>query len=251
MTTQPDFFSTLSYEQRRIMLNAGAEVRECHRVLSKAGLNPVGEILRGQGNFYQYNHYPKGDIYDRETHAQYYYHAHRGLEGENGHFHTFLRPGGIPQALRPVERMTPDRVTTRPAQANDEPAHVIAVSMDRYGWPIGLFTTNRWVTNQTWYTAADTIELLDRFCIDHAYPSWPVNRWITALFRLFRPQMITLLYQRDQTVRDWAIRYPERDVFEDRELEVTSSIRIDTEHQITELQAVSAQDSPPRLTIAQ
>jgi len=97
----------------------------------------------------------------------------------------------------------------------------------------------------------DTIELLDRFCIDHAYPSWPVNRWITALFQLFRPQMITLLHQRDQTVRDWVIRYPERDVFADRELEVTSSMRIDTEHQITKLQAVSAQENPPRLTIAQ
>jgi hypothetical protein len=71
--------------------------------------------------------------------------------------------------------------------------------MDAYGWPIGLFTTNRWVTNQTWYSAADTIRMLDRFLIDHAYPSWPVNRWISAMFRLFRPQIVELLERRDQS----------------------------------------------------
>ncbi len=46
------------------------------RVVAKTGGNIVGEALRGQGTFYEWNHYPKGDVYDSETHPQYYYHAH-------------------------------------------------------------------------------------------------------------------------------------------------------------------------------
>jgi hypothetical protein len=227
--------SRLDREQLQAMLRAGEEALECRRVLAKAGLNLVGEVLRGQGTFYQFNHYPEGDVYDRDSHAQYYYHAHRGVEGEHGHFHTFLRPGGLPDGVVPIRRLDGAGSETGRSRGDDEPAHLIALSMDAYGWPIGLFTTNRWVTNQTWYSAADTIRMLDRFLIDHAYPSWPVNRWISAMFRLFRPQIVELLYQRDQTIMDWVDAHPDRDVFEDRELEITSAARIDVESQIEAL----------------
>ena len=82
-------------------MNAAAdEILECYRVLKKGGANIVGEILRGEGTFYEWDHYPEGDIYDNETHAQYYYHAHR--EGEHGHFHTFLRKKGMREDVTPV-----------------------------------------------------------------------------------------------------------------------------------------------------
>lgn len=73
------------------MQAAGQEVAECLRVLRKVNLNVVGEVLKGQGQFVKLTHYPQGDVFDRETHAQYYYHAHR--DGEHGHFHLFLRAG--------------------------------------------------------------------------------------------------------------------------------------------------------------
>jgi hypothetical protein len=94
----------------RPWLRAGEEALECRRVLAKAGLNLVGEVLRGQGTFYQFNHYPEGDVYDRDSHAQYYYHAHRGVEGEHGHFHTFLRAGW------PAGRRRPDPADGRRRQ---------------------------------------------------------------------------------------------------------------------------------------
>ena len=78
------------------MRAAGEEIRKCYRVLDKAGLNIVGEILRGQGTFYENEHYPADDVFDGETHSQYYYHAHRGPMAEHGHFHTFLRAAGMP-----------------------------------------------------------------------------------------------------------------------------------------------------------
>ena len=62
--------------------------------------------------------------------------------------------------------------------------------MDPTGLPIRLFSANRWVTGEAWYRADDVCKLLDLFEIDHAQPSWPVNRWITAVLRLFHPQVV-------------------------------------------------------------
>ena len=46
------------------MLAAGQDIVECYRVLKKGGLNIVGELLKGQGTFYELDHFPKGDVYD-------------------------------------------------------------------------------------------------------------------------------------------------------------------------------------------
>lgn len=216
------------------MLAAGDEVRECHRVLKKGGLNVVGEVLKGQGQFVKLEHYPKGDVFDRDSHAQYYYHAHRA--GEHGHFHTFLRAGGMPPGLRPVAHSG-----TRDWPKGDAAlAHLVAVSMDRHGFATGLFTTNRWVTGETWYRAADVIRMLPEFQIDHAYPSWPTNRWITAMLRLFRPQILALITARDRVLAQHAARYSDRDVYEDKALEVLSETSIDVEGQIAAVRAALA-----------
>jgi hypothetical protein len=124
-----------------------------------------------------------------------------------------------------------------PDDPNDALCHLVAISMDRAGFPIRLFTTNRWVTGETWYVAPDVARLLDRFRMDLAYPSWPVNIWISAMVQLFRPQIETLLAQRDAAVADWQARHPGADVFEDRALEVTSMVDISVEDQITAVNA--------------
>jgi hypothetical protein len=79
--------------------------------------------------------------------------------------------------------------------------------------------------------------MLDRFAIDHANPSWPANRWIGAMLRLFRPQIEALVRARDAALADWARRHPGRDVFEDRELEITSHVAISVEEQIAAVEA--------------
>src|SRR5210317_191916 len=91
-----------STEDLEAMLAAAFEIKECCRVLGKVQANLVGEILKDQGTFYEMQHYPKGDVYDAETHSQYYYHAHRPDSGEHGHFHTFLRAKGMPPGVLPV-----------------------------------------------------------------------------------------------------------------------------------------------------
>ena len=238
-------FSALRREELETMAAAGAEIVEVHRVLAKTKDNIVGELLRDQGTFYEWDHYPKGDVYDHETHGQYYYHAHPfedRFEKEHGHFHTFIRPKGMPPGIKPAKVSG-----TKPKKdPNDELSHLIAVSMDKMGFSFRLFTVNRWVTGESWYTAGDVAALLDFFKIDHTRPSWPVNRWITALLRLFKPQIIELIQARDRTVELWQAQDPTVNVFEDRNLEVTSYFDISTEQQVHAVaEALLAKENGP------
>lgn len=231
-------FSLIAPKELEAMAAAADEVADCMRVLHKTGDNIVGEVLRDQGTFYEWNHYPSGDVYDHVTHAQYYYHAHPKEErpGEHGHFHTFLRPKGMPPGISPAP--IPD--APLPEGENEALSHLVAISMDPAGLPIRLFTTNRWVTGEVWYAARDVGVMIDLFAIDHARPSWPVNRWITAMLALFRPQIADLLDGRDKAVAEWAAAHPEVDVYEDRNLEVTSMLDISVEDQAGRIEAALA-----------
>jgi len=231
----------LPLAQLHAMQQAGLEILQCYHVLQKAGLNLVGEVLRDALNrgetFYEFNHYPDDDVYDRETHAQYYYHAHRGEIGEHGHFHTFLRPKGMPDGVAPI-----DYPATDPWPRGDEAlSHLVAIAMDSYGYPTGLFTTNRWVTAEAWYPATEVMQMLDRFVIDHAFPSWPLNRWISAMFVLFRPHIELLLQRRDEIVWAWAEAHPGEDVFEDRALDITSQMPISVEEMRAQVERALAE----------
>lgn len=216
----------LPREQLEKMAIAGERIQECYRVLEKTGSNVVAEVLRGQGEFFEFDHYPEGDVYDPETHSQIFYHSHR--EGEHGHFHTFLREEGMPTSCQPVKQSNADYMKER----DDKLSHLIAISMNRAGFPIRLFTTNRWITADNWYTADDVINMLDRFEMDLSWPSWPANIWATAMLRLFRPQIEELIRERDTAVADWQKKHPGNDVFEDREIDITSVRKISVSAQI-------------------
>jgi hypothetical protein len=175
----PIDIGALPRDRLEAMAEAAEEVVNCHRVLAKTGDNIVGELLKDVETFFEWDHYPDGDIYDTETHSQYYYHAHPEDErpGEHGHFHTFLRPDGMPKGIKPAK--VPDYEPKE--DPDDELSHLIAISMDKFGVPIRLFTVNRWVSADVWYDAEDVITFLDYFEMDHAQPSWPVNRWVTGM----------------------------------------------------------------------
>lgn len=226
--------STLDADERAALLAAGDEIRECYRVLERGGLNVVGEILRGQGEFVEYEHYPRDEVGDADSRGQYYYHAHRDDTTEHGHFHTFIRTGLLDEPPAPYAAM---RVDEAWPEGREAIAHLVAIAMDDWGYPVALFTTNRWVTGETWYPAPVVADLASRFCIDHANPSWPVNRWITAMLRLFRPHIDALLTHRDAAIEAWQQALPGRDVFEDRQLEVIGYLPVDVEAWLAELRA--------------
>jgi hypothetical protein len=63
-------------------------------------------------------------------------------------------------------------------------------------------------------------------------PSWAVNRWLTSVLRLFRPQIEDLLRHRDARVRQWRMQNPGVNTYEDRRLEVTSQSPVDVQAQV-------------------
>jgi hypothetical protein len=223
--------SNLSAKKLRVMLEAAQLVKASCRALEKAGLNLVGECLKGQGEFYEFSHYPTDDVYDADSKSQYYFHTHRGLSGEYGHFHTFLRADGMPAMAKPI----PNTGKEAWPSGGDALSHLICISMNQEGYPIGLFTTNRWVTGETWYEAASVIEMLDYFSIEHARPNLAVNHWISAMFSLYSLEMIELIKSRDLKVKEWRVAHPGKDVFEDRKLEITSHKKIDVDQKINEI----------------
>ncbi len=221
----------LPVDDLRAMAAAGQEIVDVYRTLAKTDDNVVGELLKGHETFYEWDHYPPGDVYDQESHGQFYYHAHPPAERfkrEHGHFHTFLRPKGMPSGIKPA----PVPNFKKPDDPDDALSHLIAIATTSDGFPFRLFTVNRWVTGEVWYTAADVITLLDCFKINHAQPSWPVNRWITAMIHLIKPQIIELLEARDRAVAAWTEEHPDQDVYEDRELEVTSYMDVSVEDHV-------------------
>ena len=214
------------------MLAAGEEIATCNRVLHRVEANVVSEILKDGGTFYEWDHYPDGDVFDHASHSQYYYHAHRPDSGEHGHFHLFRRGDAFPADHPMAENDSDEPWPT----GEDSYCHLIAISMDAQGFPTHLFTTNRWVTGENWFDAAGTIRMLDGYEIDHAWPSWPTNRWITAMPVLFRPQIEFLLRKRDAKIAEWRAKNLESHVFEDRELEIASIMAINVDQQVAEIE---------------
>lgn len=236
--------SVLSTAELKLMQEAGREVEDWNRLLKKTGSSIITEVLKGQGTFWESEHYPTQDTFDAETYSQYYYHAHR--PGEHGHFHLFLRQGGIPEKIVPI--FYDDRNKT--LNEIDTFTHLIAISMDDEGYPIGLFTTNRWVTGEDWFRADDVVKMVKRFRVDHTYPSWVANRWLSAMLILFYPQISQLVYERDQKVMLWNEGVPLIEALNDHELDVTSEMSISVEVQlkvITEILKERGEDSPQKI----
>ena len=118
-------------------------------------------------------------------------------------------------------------------------AHLVGLSTDASGRPIRLFTTNRWVTDEVWYDGDDVIRMIDRFDITVDEPSRELNRWLTCMVRMFRPQIVDLIHERDAKLADYRAAHPQRDVFEDRELQVISEIPVDLLAQLSAIEAAA------------
>ena len=237
------------------MASAAAAIRDCRRELASRNADLLGEITPGGVAICEWRRYPEGEVYDPTSHAQYFFHAHAGSGRqvrERGHFHTFLRAEGFPAGLAPLllPELAVADVAPLPPQAaplsrgaREEVGHLVAIAIDGRGEPVRLFTTNRWVTGETWYRAEDVIQMLDRFAVTEAEPSDPLNRWITAMTQLFRPQIAALLRTRDETVMAWR-RRRRTHVFEDPRLEVTSSLDVVLEAQLAAVDRLAIGSEP-------
>lgn len=248
---------------------AAATIRECRHVLAASGSTIVREAVGGTAPIADWRHYPDRDAYDPVSHAQYFYHRHTEAElatgaepAEHGHFHLFLRAEGMPRGVTPLilpetaiaNLPTPPQAAPAKRGSCDEVSHLVAIAVNGDGEALRVFTTNRWVTGETWYRAEDVIRMLDRFALPSAEPASVINRWLTAIVRLYQPEIAMLLRKRDEAVMDPRRRRRKVDVFEDPSLEVTSSLTIDLEARLTavdrlvsEPASTSQPQLPPRL----
>lgn len=235
---------------------AAATIRECRRALAASGATIFSEVI-GAPPAADWQRYPEGEAYDPASHAQYFYHCHStpGGGAEHGHFHLFLRAEGMPKGLVPLvlPELAVANAPTAPQAApakrggRDEVCHLVAISLDRRGEPVRLFTTNRWVTGETWYRAEDVVAMLDQFAVSRGGGSPIVNRWLGALVRLYRTEIAALLRERDASVMAWR-RRRRGNVFEDPRLEIASSLEIDFEQRLMSKPAPRAvQTASPRL----
>jgi Domain of unknown function (DUF6969) len=230
---------------------AAAVIDKCRAELAQRGSNVVREAIAPAATIAAWRHYPEGEVYDPASHAQYFYHRHsagRQAQGEHGHFHLFLRAEGIPPGITPLllPEIAVANVVVAPQApplkrgVRDEVCHLAAIAVDPRGEPTRLFTTNRWVTGETWYRAEDVIRLLDHFTIAAERPPIVLNRWLIAMVRLFRPQLAGLLQARDETVMAWRRRRRVH-VFDDTRLEITSSLDIDLDAHLAAVRERSAE----------
>jgi hypothetical protein len=202
-------------------ISSGAErsqIREAGERLAALtaglGADPVTLLSRG-GEVEAVRHYPPGDVYDLSSHAQFYYHSHRG--DEFGHIHLFQRPRGMVSGLQPVAAVN----------GPDDPCHLIAVGFGARGEAVELFTTNRWVTGEAWYRADAVKTMLPGLRLSPAGIWGAVAEWLAALAAFYRPLIEVLIDERDQAVEAWARAHPDGDALKDERLEITSARAID------------------------
>ena len=159
-------------------------------------------------------HYPPGDFSDPASGSQCYYHCHRD-DLEHGHLHVFGRE-------RPAAPLT----------------HLIAISLDARGLPVGFFTVNQWVSRDQWLPAPRTLQLLDSLSLRQAPCDPSLALWLVHFVSLYRPLLQQLLLQRDHRLRQAGPTLSQ--ALDNRDLEIPSSQTIDWMQDLAALDAAVA-----------
>lgn len=195
----------MSTDDTTIRRAAASTLIEVMQELALAGQSVLGLVMTGVAVPQCEVHYPAGDVIDADSGYRYYYHSHAAApwqRREHGHFHLFS---------------TADKAYT----------HLMAISVDGRGLPLRMFTTNRWVTAETWQPHARVYRQLRGFCLAESGAMAQVNRWLAALLTLFSPAAGEVLAQRDRRVAALTRGGREMEsVFEDRRVHVLSQARL-------------------------
>ncbi|MCP4315982.1 MAG: hypothetical protein GY789_08190 [Hyphomicrobiales bacterium] len=179
--------------------------------------------------FTQWQHYPPGDVHDREKGALWFYHAHSDDVSErpwneHGHFHMFVYTEHVEEGIEPIA------LPPEPDFELGGLCHLVAISFDPAGTPMQVFTVNRWVAQEWQYPAEEVIRLLGLFDLDNKEFAL-TTKWLVAALKLFRPQIEWSLRERDKAIALLREKDPEG-FSEDEDVEVLSSFPFDLGTQI-------------------
>lgn len=171
--------------------------------LRKEGSSIIKKVMNGKK--YEYDpfvHYPyDGGIKDDTTGCQLFFHIHR--ENEYGHFHTFV------------------------TDKDGELVHLILISMNESGEPIGLATVNRWVTGDK-YVKSDVLKILaDNFYVNPSlFKDQRIVEFVNYIFKAYKKEIFELFDERDIWIKNY-VNNKFNEPFEDREFEILSYKEID------------------------
>lgn len=201
------------------------------QIQTEFGQSILQYMLKDDETHYKNKHYPPGDRIDFKNGGQYFYHCHREniSTDEHGHFHCYLRRKSIPKEIPPIY------LPKKPIQESQQMTHIIAISLNRLGQPIRLFTVNHWVTREVAYSAKHAKELTKRFKLDIKNSrKWEIiDKWLEGLVQIFIPQIVWLQNRRDQQI---SILQQEnsskKSIFEDTKLGEISSMEINLVKQV-------------------
>jgi hypothetical protein len=192
------------------MLSPQSPAQEIVRVMSFYRRKASGlaqAALLGANTFREWEHYPRHDARDHAHGTEFYYHAHAAnerLRHEHGHFHVFSRP-----------------------EANGSFVHLVGISLDPHGLPLRLFLTNRWVTGESWVSAASARQHIRRFCFKGRGPLAPLGDWVTSMVHLYRHDIEALHDARDQWTKMRSPQFPSREaLLESRRYQVIAQRRV-------------------------
>lgn len=212
----------LDGERRAHVAAAAHSLVHCLQDFAERGQVPLAAVIDSGDRAApcQWQHYQgRGATpLDGRTQAlHYYYHSHAvsgAAQDEHGHFHLFAQLG---------------------AGDDGKPryTHLVAIGVDARGLPLRLFTTNRWVTDETWLPAPRVVALAERIAAATAPAADPVERWLQAQLGVFAPQVAALLEHRDQRVQSRQRSGHRPGLLEDRRMHVLSQCRVSVERQLT------------------
>jgi hypothetical protein len=206
--------------QRARVQDAAHHLIDCLQDFADRGQVPLAAAVESTETPCLWQHYQGSaatPLGDRPQALHYYYHSHAVTGAslhEHGHYHLFAQLG---------------------ADEDDTPryTHIVAIGVDARGLPLRLFTTNRWVTGETWLAAERVIELAERIAADEEPCNDPSERWLRAQLGIFAPQIAALLQHRDQRIEVRRESGTRPGVLEDRRMHVLSQCRVSVEHQLT------------------
>ncbi|TAL83353.1 MAG: hypothetical protein EPN74_14410 [Rhodanobacter sp.] len=202
---------------------AASALVECLCEFLDAGDSPLAAVVgrdRAPRAWHAYQAEDATALNGTRGDLHYYYHSHDtpGAPAvEHGHFHLFAQLGN---------------------DAGGEPryTHLVAIGVDARGMPQRLFTTNRWVTDETWWPGAELIPICEEMANAGCTDDPPVERWLRAQLGVFAPQIAELIGHRDCRMEARLAGGHRPGLLEDRRMHVISQCRISVEQQLTALE---------------
>lgn len=176
---------------------------------AERGSSLIHAVMMGASQCIELEHYPRQDIVDTVHGTRLYYHAHGSHckpDDEHGHFHVFQH--------------------VQHGKKSGEYMHLVGLSLNTLGQPIRFFTTNRWVTGETWHSAAEVEVALAQFRIQTRGRLAPIARWVENMVRLYQKPIAHMVHHRDHIMERHATQTDWETLWEDRRLDVISEQKI-------------------------